>query len=167
MLRLRYRLPIEFEDQFGMTHLKQVSIEMLMTGHARVGPHIEIFQIAHAGGGTVSMRKVRPRVRAQPGFAGAMTAFAGNTRSVVNSRRSLCREEIVKRGMTGRASAIGRRRAERESFGHDLGATCGERRIGAGVKILPRPDDKLVAIARRPSVTTAGTARLRPKEFWN
>jgi hypothetical protein len=147
--------------------LEQVGINVLMAGDASVGAHVKIFQIAHAGGDAVGVGKVAPRMRAQPLVGRPMAAFAGDTDAVVNLRRSLRWRNFMKRSMTRRASSVRRGRAQLESFGHDLRAPRGERGVGAGMKILPRPNDKLVAITGRPSMTTGGAASLCAEESWN
>jgi hypothetical protein len=59
---LRDFLAVQFEDQFRMAGLSEVTVYILMTGDAGVGANVKIFQIAHAGVDAVLVAPIRARV---------------------------------------------------------------------------------------------------------
>ena len=117
-----------------------------MAGDAGIGAHVEVAQIAHAGGHPRVVIPVGARVSAQPASGGAMAAFAGN--AFVRMRGS--GEPAGRDGLEGRMTRGAARarlcRRYSEALGDSLRARIEQDGMRLGVKVLLAPGDVLAAL---------------------
>ena len=90
MPRLRRRLTVQFEDQFGMPGLNEVAVHMLMTRHAGVGPHIRVLKVAQSCRKFVRVGEPlfsRPGVSTNPSLGRRVTGLARNPLGPIQRRQ--------------------------------------------------------------------------------
>src|SRR2546421_5385123 len=125
-----------------------------MAGHTGISSVIKISQIAHACGYPLGMRQIWPCMRAQPERGWTVAVFAGNPVFWLQFCRGLGGGNLVYRRVTNRAPAILAGLVQLESLGDLVRAATGQSGKGAGMKVLPLPDDDLVASRTGSAVAT-------------
>src|SRR6266480_3208230 len=88
------RLTIEFKNERWMSAFKQVALDVLMTGDARVRAHVKISQVVHAGADAHRVRPIGASVSAKPRLGRAVTTFA---RDAFVGTRARCQASLSNR----------------------------------------------------------------------
>src|SRR5207302_2981626 len=70
------RLAIEFKNEFGMSGFQNVSVNVLMTGDARICAHVKISQVMHASTDARRVGPIAASMSAQPRLSRTVTTFA-------------------------------------------------------------------------------------------
>ena len=166
MFRLGDALAVEFKNQFGMPGLENVRVNILVARDTSVGADVKILQIAHSRRRAVGARVIVPRVRAQPIFRRAVAAFARNAFADFEIFAAQIFRHFVQRRVADGAARVGGRVFDVQRVG-DLfrarGRERGERPLR--MKILQRPDEKLVLILPAAAVATGIRAGSRAEKF--
>ena len=153
MLRLGDGLAVQFEKQIGMARLQELRSKILMAGDTGIGAHVEIAQIAHAGGHPCVVSPVGARVSAKPASGGPVAAFTGNTFVRMRGSGQPAGRDGLEWGMARSAARARLRRRYSEALGDSFRPRIEQDRMRLGVKILLAPGDVLAAL--RPGAAVA------------
>ena len=132
-----------------------------MASHTGVCPHIETFEIAHAGADAHGVTPIGTGVPAQPAPRRAVATFAGNPFVGMNGASDPTLRYGLERRMTYGAARAGLRLREAESFRDARGACRDQDRISLGVKIVTAPGEILAALWPGAAVAARRFAALR------
>ena len=158
MFGLRDALSVQFKDQFRVAGFEQRRGHGLMARDADVGADVEILQVAHSRKPAVGMGPVGARVRPQPAFRRAMTAFAGDALADFERFSAQRFRDFAQWRVARRAAAVGRGILDLQRVGDLFGARRGEGgKRPLRVEILQRPDQILVLVLPAAPMA-AGTA---------